>query len=267
MQVISPRSLKAWCRTFKEKKQIYGEPNRIMPGGRTPGVDSETAKKMVRKDTDIEPVFFFTLPCKFYEDLLRCLAARTVTALTLGDGAIALAAMQLNKPFIGVALTEEHATGVKLHLANTVFTGYYTEGSPFYNARIATELADVGLAHAAAAATRDKQVTPVAKTGMTSTTPAAPTQATKKAAKRAAAPQPATEEQVAEVNRRLKKARAENQKAAAKGDTRKKLKVDTKAQKAMMQEALAAIGNGGRDEIDVDDDDMDDEDAADPAEE
>ena len=143
----------AWVKTFKDKKDIYGKTNRIAPGGRTPGVDSELAAKMKRKDEDREHVFFFTLPWKFYEDLYRCLGARTATGLTLGDAQMAIGAMMAEVPFVGVCLTEQHRNGVRKHLANTVFKGFFTEGSSFYDARIAKDLQEAGLAKAKEAAT------------------------------------------------------------------------------------------------------------------
>ena len=143
----------AWVKTFKDKKDIYGKTNRIAPGGRTPGVDSELAAKMKRKDEDREHVFFFTLPWKFYEDLYRCLGARTATGLTLGDAQMAIGAMMAEVPFVGVCLTEQHRHGVRKNLANTVFKGFFTEGSSFYDARIAKDLQEAGLAKAKEAAT------------------------------------------------------------------------------------------------------------------
>ena len=143
----------AWVKTFKDKKDIYGKTNRIAPGGRTPGVDGELAAKMKRKDEDREHVFFFTLPWKFYEDLYRCLGARTVTGLTVGDAQMAIGAMMAEVPFVGVCLTEQHRNGVRKHLANTVFNGFFTEGSSFYDARIAKDLQEAGLAKAKEAAT------------------------------------------------------------------------------------------------------------------
>ena len=142
----------SWKRSFKEKKVIYGKANRIAPGGRTPGVDSETANKMRRKDEDLEHVFHFSLPWKFHADVMRCLGARTVTALTLGDGQMALAAMLAEKPFVGVAFTDEHRNGVRTHLANTIFKSFFSEGTPFFDAQIAKELVEAGLARAKEAA-------------------------------------------------------------------------------------------------------------------
>ena len=117
-----------WKRCVKAKREIYGKDNRIAPGGRTPGIDAETAKKLMRKDTDIEPVFYWCYPFQFNEDLFRGLSPRLIVSLTLGDGAMALAAMLLEKPFVGVALTQEHRAGARTHLANCVFKGFMTEG-------------------------------------------------------------------------------------------------------------------------------------------
>ena len=73
----------AWRRPLKLKKNIYGKANRVAPGGRTLGIDSETAKKMVRKDEDVEPVFHWTFGWKLFEDVHGGLGARSVTVLTL----------------------------------------------------------------------------------------------------------------------------------------------------------------------------------------
>ena len=142
----------AWVRTFKQKKDIYGKANRIAPGGRTPGVDSKLADQMRRNDTDREHVFFFSFPWKFYADVLRCVGARTATGLTVGDGQMAIGALMAAVPFVGVCLTENHRGSLRQHLANTVFKGFFTEDSPFFDARIANELKEAGLAKAKEAA-------------------------------------------------------------------------------------------------------------------
>ena len=104
---IGPVSLvpesKAWMKTFKAKKALYGKANRIAPGGRTPGVDSEASAKLSRKDDDLEPVFHFSLPWHLFVDVLQGLNPRTVTALTCGDGAVAVATIVMQKPFLGFA--------------------------------------------------------------------------------------------------------------------------------------------------------------------
>ena len=137
-----------WKRSVKVKRDIYGKDNRVAPGGRTPGIDAETAKKLIRKDEDIEPVFYWCYPYQFHEDLARCLSPRLVVSLTVGDGAVALAALLLEKPFIGVALSQDHRAGVRTHLANCIFKGFLTEGSPFHDPRIAEELHDAGVTKA-----------------------------------------------------------------------------------------------------------------------
>ena len=134
-----------WKRSVKVKRDIYGAANRVAPGGRTPGIDSETAKKMIRKDEDVEPVFYWCYPYQFHEDLARGLGPRLIVNLTVGDGAGALAALLLAKPFVGVCLTQEHRAGVRTHLANYVFKSFMTDGTPFYDARICQELQDAGV--------------------------------------------------------------------------------------------------------------------------
>ena len=134
-----------WKRSVKIKRDIYGVANRVAPGGRTPGIDSETAKKMIRKDEDVEPVFYWCYPYQFHEDLARGLGPRLIVNLTVGDGAGALAALLLAKPFVGVCLTQEHRAGVRTHLANYVFRSFMTDGTPFYDARICQELQDAGV--------------------------------------------------------------------------------------------------------------------------
>lgn len=134
-----------WKRSCKAKRDIYGKDNRIAPGGRTPGIDTEMAKKLMRKDDDIEPVFYWSYPYQLHEDICRCFGARMIVALTVGDGAIALAAMLMEKPFVGFCLTQEHRMGVRLHLANCVYVSFMTEGSPFYDARIAQDLQNAGV--------------------------------------------------------------------------------------------------------------------------
>lgn len=153
----------AWTKTFKEKKVLYGKANRIAPGGRTPGIDAETAKKIVRKDTDLEPVFHFCLPWQFYHDVFKGLSPRTITALCVGDGAPAIAAMVLGKPFVGMCLSETHRDMLNTRLGNTVFTGFWQEGGPFYDPRIAKELQEAGLAGAVRAAEEVPTPSPKAK--------------------------------------------------------------------------------------------------------
>ena len=165
---VAEDSPQAWLRTVKEKKQIYGS-SRIAPGGRTPGISAETAKLLHRKDDYVEPVFFFGQPSIFFEDVIKTLSlTNTVTALTIGDGAVAMASMEKGVPCIGVCLTEAHLTGVRIHLANQVFQGFRTEGSTFYQADLAKKLKDLGvtgsLAKVAEKAQQDDETKAKAKT-------------------------------------------------------------------------------------------------------
>jgi len=65
---------------------------------------------------------------------------------------MAIGALMAAVPFVGVCLTENHRGSLRQHLANTVFKGFFTEDSPFFDARIANELKEAGLAKAKEAA-------------------------------------------------------------------------------------------------------------------
>ncbi len=129
-----------WVKTFREKKLIYGKENRIAPGGRTPGVDSETAKTLTRKDDELEPVFFFALPSDVHHDNFSCLNAHRVIDCTPGDGAAARACMELGIPYLGFCMTACHAKALKSKLTSEIFPAFSTEGDPFYRPGVAVEL-------------------------------------------------------------------------------------------------------------------------------
>ena len=76
-------------------------------------MDSKLAEQMRRNDTDREHVFFFSVPWKFYADVLRCVGARTATGLTVGDGQMAIGALMAAVPFVGVCLTENHRVSLR----------------------------------------------------------------------------------------------------------------------------------------------------------
>ncbi|MCP4244438.1 MAG: hypothetical protein GY772_28175 [bacterium] len=146
---IGPVSLtpieRAWTLTFKEKKDVYGKAGRVAPGGRTPGVSADEAHQLRRADTDLEPVFYFSLPSKFHEDILRGVGAHTVCGLTAGDGNEALACMRLGLPYTGICHTEAHKAHLTTWLASEVFKSFAKEDDVFYNAEIAKKLHDAGL--------------------------------------------------------------------------------------------------------------------------
>ena len=52
-----------WQLTVKQKREVYTKRFRIAVGGRNPGGETDP-----RKDSDIEPVFYWSFPAPFYED-------------------------------------------------------------------------------------------------------------------------------------------------------------------------------------------------------
>ena len=55
-----------WQLTVKQKREVYTRRFRIAVGGRNPGGEADP-----RKDSDVEPVFHWSFPAPFYEDLYR----------------------------------------------------------------------------------------------------------------------------------------------------------------------------------------------------
>ena len=54
--------------------------------------------------------------------------------LTVGDGAVAMASLRAGCPYVGVALTDTHATELRKHVHNTAFQVAATEGDDMYDA-------------------------------------------------------------------------------------------------------------------------------------
>ena len=82
--MVLPEPTAGWQATVKAKRDIYGKRNRIAVGGKT------TEGKLERRnDGDIEPVFWWTMPEAFYEELIHRFFVKHVIDLTPGGGCFA----------------------------------------------------------------------------------------------------------------------------------------------------------------------------------
>lgn len=82
--VLLPESTSGLQATVKAKRNIYGKRNRIAVGGK-----STEGKLEKRNDTDVEPLFWWTMPAEFYEELIHRYFIKNVIDLTPGDGRFA----------------------------------------------------------------------------------------------------------------------------------------------------------------------------------
>ena len=60
--------------------------------------------------------------------------------LTAGDGAVAMASLRAGCPYVGVTLTDTHATELRKHVHNTAFQAAATEGDDMYDADLVLAL-------------------------------------------------------------------------------------------------------------------------------
>ena len=90
------------------KRKIYGAGGRVQVLGPSPaGGDfiNVEDKEGVQK----EPAFFKGMPLQVFMDKLKCSCGIGVIDLTFGDGNLALASLLADIPYLGFALTDDHA--------------------------------------------------------------------------------------------------------------------------------------------------------------
>ena len=130
-----------WCMTFKDKKQIYGEAGRILPGGRPDGdqdLVGTDAKRIphVRRDEDVEPVSYNALHRELLEDLAHQVGSRDkircIIDLAATEPMLALLALEWRTPYLGVVFNTFHQESIKKRLAQLVFPQYQNAKSPLH---------------------------------------------------------------------------------------------------------------------------------------
>ena len=124
--------------SVKDKRALYGKRNRIAVGGKTNGQDDKAGK---RKDTDMEPVFWWTLCLEFYEELIHRFFINHVIDLTPGAGMMAEASIRNRVTYFGVAFTELHQTELIKRMELAALRAMRTEGTAIYNPKCAQAFA------------------------------------------------------------------------------------------------------------------------------
>lgn len=140
--VLLPLPEEEWKMTVKDKRTLYGKRNRIAVGGRTPG-QSEVQR---RSDTDIEPVFWWTMGQEFYEELFHRYFIRHVIDLTPGAGIMAEASIRNRLTYFAIAFTELHASELVKRIELAALRAMRTEGTGVYNPKCAQAFAPAAAA-------------------------------------------------------------------------------------------------------------------------
>ena len=113
-------------------------------GGRAPGTDDydddDEPPAARRTDASVEPVFFHSVSSHVWGEILYGFQVGAVIDLTAGDGAVAMASLRAGCPYVGVPLTDTHATELRKHVHNTAFQAAATEGDDMYDADLVLAL-------------------------------------------------------------------------------------------------------------------------------
>ena len=113
-------------------------------GGRAPGTDDydddDEPPAARRTDASVEPVFFHSVSSHLWGEILYDFQVGAVIDLTAGDGAVAMASLRAGCPYVGVTLTDTHATELRKHVHNTAFQAAATEGDDMYDADLVLAL-------------------------------------------------------------------------------------------------------------------------------
>jgi hypothetical protein len=100
---VQPQGI--WQDTFEHKKVIYGT-SRVATDKHDADEDS---LKAVRKDTDIEPVFFRTVHPSLYRDLIHLYCLFMILDMNAGAGDLAMVCAAKGVLYHGICLSERHA--------------------------------------------------------------------------------------------------------------------------------------------------------------
>ena len=142
-----------WSATVKEKRLLYGKRWRIAVGGKTDGTSAEK-----RHDTDREPVFFWSYPHLFYDEILHRFFGRAVFDMTPGAGCFGEVCLKQRAGYFCFAMTEAHAACLQERLELAALRYMTESGNTHYQARCAEAL---GIAPEAKAKAKTKAKSPV----------------------------------------------------------------------------------------------------------
>lgn len=130
--VGGPESASDWVMTVADKKKLYG------PEARTVDFDPEThkSKLAVREDDSHEPVNFWSMSSKLYEELIHRLNVSAVIDLTAADP-LANVCIGQGLRYCGICFNDIHVDLLHQRLSGLVFQSMSTEGSAHYDPSLA----------------------------------------------------------------------------------------------------------------------------------
>lgn len=100
------------------------------------------SRAVVREDTNIEPAFLHALDIKVYEELLHSFVVQAMVDGTPGPGHCALACVRRRVPYLGLCLSDDHATFLMKRIVYLVFQEMKKEDSPLFEPTLTNFLKD-----------------------------------------------------------------------------------------------------------------------------
>ena len=165
----------SWTLNFKQKKKLFGDYHVAVggPGDAEPADDvseiqvtdcdnlddqpvedtlpgkdqfvlrpGRLSRAIVREDTNIEPVFLHALDIKVYEEFLHSFVVQAMVDGTPGPGHCALACVRRRVPYLGLCLSDDHATLLMKRIVYLVFQEMKKEDSPLFELALIKILKD-----------------------------------------------------------------------------------------------------------------------------
>ena len=135
-----------WHVRHELKKQIFGESNLPLPGGKVPQMeeeipeDEEPQRAPKVRNSDLVPAFYHEAPNSVAFEAAHFLQASAILDLTPGSGHWALYALKYRVPYCGVVFTPKHQEQLEKKLASKVLIGMCDSHDVLYDPGFAKEI-------------------------------------------------------------------------------------------------------------------------------
>ena len=145
--VVLPPWIHLWATTYQDKKAIFG-PNIVAVGGKgskhervlVEGDVGEEESQQKRTGATVEPCFFHSLPEPFWAEVINSCSAAAVIDLTASDERLPLACLRAHVPYVGLCLTEAHASALWRRINICALSAATDEGDALYDSDLAAGL-------------------------------------------------------------------------------------------------------------------------------
>lgn len=133
-----------WKLQVKTKREVLGKKGGVILVGGAGPESAEIKKEAKRAPTDVEPVFYHSLPIAVDEEWCHSFNCAAMVSCNAGAGHDAYVCVLNRKPFFGVTLTDEHTHHLKIHLEKMVWKAMLTDKSKLHCVELAALMKELG---------------------------------------------------------------------------------------------------------------------------